>query len=242
MALEEFNAKIVNPGEPITAEAWNELVSGIREVNAHIRNSQSAALRVQVQMESQSAPAGLLARVTAERLSDGLLVTAAPPLEDGGDYVFAALPAGDYRIHATLAGFSFDPQETEVPAVGPVELTARPDGSFMPNLIGTVLSTALQQLDNAGIRVSRLLDVVGRDIPPGNPGNEYRNSAVLVQLPAPGTAVLPTHDAQLVLATALQSETRVEVPNLTGLTREEARRALEAIGLRLGNVETRVQR
>jgi len=45
--------------------------------------------------------------------------------------------------------------------------------------------------------------------------------------------------AQLVVAAALKVEPSVEVPSLTGLTLDEARKVLDDLGLVLGKVTTR---
>ena len=46
MDLKSFTAKAVSPGEPITAQSWNELVDGIKELNEFMRNNQATSLRV----------------------------------------------------------------------------------------------------------------------------------------------------------------------------------------------------
>lgn len=238
MTLQSFNAPNVVAGEPITADAWNELVSGIRVLNEFIRNNQAASLRVQlgntnIRLET--------VRVTASR-DDGWLADAAIPLNNNDPFVFAALPLGAFTIRAEAPGFKPATANITIPtepAALPLNLTMQQDGAFIPNLIGTKLSIALKQLSDVGITVGRLLDVVGRDLPPANPAAEYLDQPVLMQLPDPDVAVSPAGRAQLVVAAALQVEESVEIPPLTGLTLTEARKALEAIGLKLGKVETR---
>jgi beta-lactam-binding protein with PASTA domain len=46
----------------------------------------------------------------------------------------------------------------------------------------------------------------------------------------------PNVGARLVLAVPIQVEPAVEVPSLSGLTQQEAQKALESIGLVLGKV------
>jgi hypothetical protein len=235
MDLEPFVAATVAPGEPITAEAWNELVDGIRAVNEFIRTSQSASL--QVQLGNTNIDRAIV-RVSAER-DDGLLVDAAAPITADGAFVFASLAQGAYTVRASAAGFATASAGTLIPTGDIVTLTLKADGAFMPNLMGVELAAALSELADRSIVVGRLLDVVGRELPPADPGPDYTNRPVLVQLPEPGTAIPPVGKVQLVVAAALQVEDSIEVPPLTGLTLTEARKALETIGLNLGDVETR---
>jgi len=81
--------------------------------------------------------------------------------------------------------------------------------------------------------------VVGRELAPAKPDSEYASQPILMQLPDPGVAVPPEGKVQLVVSIALQVEDSIEVPPLTGLTQSEARKALEALGLKLGKVEIR---
>ena len=238
MELEPFAGKAVSPGEPITAQAWNELVDGIRSLNEFILSSQATALRVQL---SNSEIDRASVRVTARR-DDGWLAQAVAPVNGDGSFVFAALPPGAFTIRAQAPGFKPASTAVTVPGVGNVELSLETDGAFMPNLIGVELGAALAELEDRSITVGRLLDVVGRELPPANPDPEYSGQPVLMHRPQPGEAVPPTGKVQLVVAAALQVEESVEVPPLTGLSLSEARKALEAIGLRLGSVETRRKR
>lgn len=233
MELDEFTAKEVAPGEPITAQAWNELVQGIRALNEFVLASQKTSLRVTI----GNADIDLSSvRVVAER-DDGWLLEAA--VNSDGQFVFTSLPAGAFAISASAPGFSPATQNVTLPTESEVQLTLAQSGAFMPNITGVELATALGVLADLGINVGRLLDVVGRELAPAKPDPEYRTQPILVQLPDPGVPVLPSDQISLVVATALQVDDSVEMPSLTGLTLSEARKALESVGLRLGNVETR---
>jgi hypothetical protein len=233
MDLKEFTAKKVSPGEPITAQAWNELVDGIRALNEFVAASQNTSLLVtlgNVDIDLSSV------RVTAER-DDGWLMEAA--LNSDDVFVFTSLPAGVFIVSASAPGFSPASQSITLPTEETVQLTMAQNGAFMPNVTGVELGTALNELTERGIIVGRLLDVVGQELAPAKPDSEYLRQPLLVQLPEPGAAVLPSDKVTLVVSTALQVDDSVEMPPLTGLTLTEARKTLESLGLRLGNVETR---
>lgn len=235
MDLKSFTAKAVSSGEPITAQSWNELVDGIKDLNEFMRNSQSTSLRVElgnVDIDFNSV------RITAQR-DDGWLVEAAAPVNGDEQFVFAALPSGVFTVKAEAPGFSPASSSVTIPTADVLNLTMAAHGAFMPSLIGVELAAALTELSNRGITVGRLLDVVGRELAPAKPDSEYASQPLLMQLPDPGMAVPPDGKVQLVVSIALQVEDSIEVPPLTGLTQSEARKALEALGLKLGKVETR---
>jgi hypothetical protein len=236
MALPPFIAKQVNPGEPLTAQAWNDIVGALAAVNGYLLTSEASSVSVQV------ANAGLdlqSVRVTAAAQDGPQVFEAVQPIPPGTAHTFASLRPGVYAVRAEAPGFAPATANVTVPAAAPVALTLVPQGALMPALFGKRLGESLQQLQGLGIQVSRVLDIAGREVAPANPGATYIDSPVLVQVPAPGEPVPPTASAQLAVAAALQVEASVEVPPLTGLTLAEAKKALEAVGLVLGKVETR---
>ena len=235
MELNEFTAKPVSPGEPITSEAWNELVSGIKALNNFVLANQSTALNVQL---SNTDISRNTVRVTALR-DDGWLAQAVSPVNGGDSFVFTSLPPGAYVIMADAPGFKASKENVTIPSDEIVKLTLEQNGAFMPNLIGVELASALAILDDSSITVGRLIDVFGRELAPAKPTSEYASQPIVMQIPDPSDAVPPEGKVQLVVSAALQLDSSVEIPPLTGLTLTEARKALEAIGLKLGKVETR---
>lgn len=235
MELNEFAAKEVNPGEPITSEAWNELVSGIKALNEFVLANQRTALNVQITNVDIVLDT---VRVTASR-DDGWLAEAVAPVSGDSVFVFASLPPGTYVIMADAPGFKASNANVSIPSDETVKFSLEQNGAFMPNLIGVELATALAILEDSSITVGRLLDVFGRELAPAKPTSEYANQPIVMQLPDPGDAVPPEGKVQLIVSAALQVDSSVEIPPLTGLTLTEARKALEAIGLKLGKVETR---
>jgi hypothetical protein len=111
----------------------------------------------------------------------------------------------------------------------------------MPLVLGQTLQASLATLSNVNIKVQRVLDVTGRDVPPANPGADYNDQPVLVQFPDPGKPVPPADSALLVVAAALRVEASIEMPSLAGLSLAEAQKALEGLGLVLGRVVSKQQ-
>lgn len=221
-------------GEPVTAEAWNVIVKAIVALTDYLSSTEASSLQVTITNPGIIPSA---ARVTAFR--DNVTFQAVAPVPPGTSFVFSGLRPGPYTLRAESAGFDAATQSITLPAAAPVSMTLTPHGAFMPALFGLTLQGALQLLQNLNIHVSQIVDVVGRDVAPANPGAEYTSSPVLVQFPAPGAPVPPEASAQLVVATSLQVQASIEMPSLAGLTVAEAQRALEGIGLVLGKVDTR---
>jgi len=225
--------KTVTPGEPVTAEGWNAIVGGVSALTAYLNASEASGLRVVIKNAGVNN-----ARVTATR-DDGVTYQAVAPVPPGTEYILTGLRPGAYTIRVETPGFVVDAASVTVPAATPVEFSLQASGAFMPELFGLTLRAALQELSSRKIAVSRILDVVGRDVAPANPGSEYNEQPVLNYFPAAGTAVPPDGQVQIVVSASLQVQPSVEVPSLAGLSLSEAQKALESVGLVLGRVTTK---
>lgn len=235
MAINPHIPKTVNAGEPVTAEAWNVIVQAILSLTNYLGSTEGSSLKVTL---TNTDAAMAFARVTATR-DDGVAFEAVAPVPPDKTFVFSGLRPGPYTVRAEAPGFAPATTTVTSPATGPATLTLTPHGAFMPLVFGSTLQAALQQLQNKGIGVSRILDVIGHDIPTANPGPEHTSSFVLAQIPDAGTPVPPEGRAQLVIAAVLQVQPTVEVPSFVGLTLNEAQKALEGLGLVLGKVVTK---
>ena len=235
MAINPHIPTPVNPGEPVTAQAWNVIVNAIVAISNYLDTTEASSLQVTI-TNAQADPQRT--RVTATR-DDGGVFAAVAPAPPATNWVFTGLRSGPYAVRVEAHGFAPKVQQVTVPSADPVSITLTPDGAFMPKLFGLTLQAAMQELTNLNIAVDRILDVAGREVAPGNPAAEHRDSPVLLQIPASGEAVPPSGRANLVIAATLEVEAAVEVPSLAGLTLTEAQKALESLGLVLGKVVTK---
>jgi hypothetical protein len=235
MELEPFAAKPVNPGEPVTAQAWNEIVKGLANVFAFIEATAGTSLRVVIGNTD-----AILAetRVTAVA-ANGDVTDAARPVGAGNEFTLRGLAPGAYTIRAESPGFSPAESSVTLPLAQPVTLSMEKAAPFMPDVFGQELLSALSALKTRSIVVSRVVDITGREVAPANPGAEFGSTIVLAQLPETGQPVPSTTAAQLVVSASLQIEATVEMPSLAGLSLAEARQVLEGLGLVLGKVTTR---
>jgi hypothetical protein len=233
MELKPFIKTHVAPGEPLTAQAWNDLVDAIDDLHQFLAST-GHMVRVKITTPGIDLES---VRVVASR-AEGAPVQAVAPLESGGDHVLAGLELGAWTVTARAPGYEPASKPVDVDGSGDtsVELALTRLGPAMPDVFGLPFAEAAERLAAAGIPVLRLLDFTGRDIPPSSPDPDDAAAPVLVQWPASGTTVSPTGGARLVVASPVELERGVEMPVLTGLTQLEAQKALEAIGLQVGKV------
>lgn len=224
--------KEVSAGQPVTAQAWNAIVQAINTIADYLKSTEATSVKVTLSNADLDVST---ARVTAIRESDKVLSEAVAPVPPSKEFQFAGLRAGPHTIRAEAPGFEAATQVVTV-ASSPVavSITLKPIASFMPSVYGLTLQASLTALSNAKIKVQRVVDVTGRDVPPANPGTEYKDSLVLVQVPDPGKPVPPADSALLVVSASLKVQPSIEMPSLTGLTLAEAQKALEGLGLVLG--------
>ena len=226
--------KEVSAGQPVTAQAWNAIVQAINAIADYLKSTEATSVKVtlsNVDLDLSTA------RVTATRESDKVVSEAVAPVPPSAEFQFAGLRAGPYTLRAEAPGFEALTQAVTV-ASSPVavSMALNPVASFMPNVYGLTLQASLATLSNTKIKVQRVLDVTGRDVPPANPGADYSDSLVLVQVPDPGKVVSPADSALLVVSASLKVQPSIEMPSLSGLTLTEAQKAVEALGLVLGKV------
>ena len=233
-----FIKKTVQPGDPLSAQAWNDVVVGVDTLFTFIEASEAASVKVQIANQGIDLSS---VRVTATR-DDGISTEAVDPVADGTLHTFPGLRPGAYKLRAEAPGFQPASVDIVVPPDGvlPTQtITLLANGAFMPGLFGQELGASLAQLTSLGIAVSNILDVTGTAVPVAAPGSAYTQSLVLLQLPAEGVPLAPGQAAQLVISAALQAEASIEMPSLAGLTFAEASKALEALGLKVGKSYTK---
>lgn len=229
MPLLGFNAVQVNPGDPLTAQAWNELVTAVGEVYAELTSRRT--LRVTVNNTGLH-PADV--RVTATHAEHGP-VEGVRPVAAGGAHVLAGLRPGSWTLTASTPGFQLSPPQAfvvpEEGEVAPLEITLSSVAALMPDVFGLVLSDALGVLEEAGVDVEKVYDVTGAAFVPDTALGEYSGSRVLFFVPDPGTPVPAGSRAGLVIGASLQPAPSVVMPDLTGKTLQQAKTILEQLGL-----------
>jgi len=233
MDLKQFVKKPVKPGEPLTAQGWNDVLDGVDQLYQFIAATRHA-LRVTI-TNAEIDPERV--RVSAGRAA-GAPVEAVRPIPPSKQHTLSGLEAGAWTVTAELAGYQTATAAVNIadPGESSIEMALAKVGNFMPDLFGATLADARKALANAGVPLVRVLDFTGRDLPPAQSDAQSDSAPVLVQWPPAEAALPPGGGARLVIAVPIQVEPAVAVPVLTSLTEQEARKALEAIGLVLGKV------
>ena len=226
----------VNPGDPLTAQGWNSVVEGVRDLYEAVIAMGGATLEVAV-----SGPGDpRAATVIAEPLGEGRATEALPPFGARSNHLVVGLTDGPWKVHVNCPGFVTVVVDVTMPRNEPLAATLTTDGVVVPDLFGQPVRAVLDQLRALGIEADALIDTTGREISRVSLPPEYVDSPVLMQLPEAGS-VVPSGSGRvrLVVASALRREPVVTMPSLIGLSLTEAQQVLERLGLLLGQSNVR---
>jgi hypothetical protein len=227
-----------NPGDPITSEGWNSVLNAIRIVyDALNKDLGSLSLIVKNKADGNPLPG---ARVTATPKNETQPVRSG--LYAGADvkrFLVPRLLAGAYTVTVEADGFATESRSITMDDAGgaqdlTIEMTATEVLFPAPNLFGRFLTEATKVVADQGLQLTRIVDSHGRDVPPGSIPDEVKNAVVMAQAPEPGTPVAANSAVQLSVTARAEFIERVKVPDIRGLTLEEAKAKLAAAGLALG--------
>jgi hypothetical protein len=245
MTLTTPSLATVTAGEPVTAQGWNAIVSGLTALYDAVIALGGATLDVAVTRAvgtgtgatTQPLPS---ADVLAEPLGQGRPVQALPPFGTRTAHLLGGLTEGTWRVHVQAPGFTAETREVTIPRTEPLAVTLTTAGVETPDLFGLGMRGALDMLRALGIDADLVLDTTGREISKVAVPAEYVDAPILAQLPAAG-AVVPsgTGRVRLVVSSALRREPVVTMPSLAGLTLTEAQQTLGKLGLRVGTTTFR---
>lgn len=225
----DFVKQNVVPGEPVTAQAWNNIVDGLFEVQAILL---AAGGMARVLITNTGLDPGKV-RVTATR-AGAPPSEAIRPVAPDTHFVFPRLEAGSYTIRAEAPGFAAQTGALTVATDGsvtpdPLELALVPSGEFMPNVLGMEWEDAAALLQ---VIKPRVMDAAGKDLPLQGFDSAYNSKPVLMQWPSPGEPA-PATGSIVIVATIITQQPLVTVPNLSGLTVSQAQTELAKLGLTL---------
>lgn len=225
-----------HPGDPITSEGWNNIVAAVKTLFDHA-NRGLGTLSVSVKAQTNTTPIPA-ARVTLKPTGEtGVVRTGHYAGADVQRFLVPELLPGAYQLVVEAAGFGpqtrdvvMDAEDVELT----VELTPTEVLSAAPNLFGRPLADAIQVVSTAGFQLVRVVDSHGRDVAVATLDDQMRRQPVIGQTPEAGTPIPTNAPIQLGVAAPAEYATRVTVPDVRGLTVDQARAALEAVGLTLG--------
>lgn len=218
----------VHPGEPVTAQAWNDIVDGLFDVQSILATG-SGTVRVAVTGDQQDVDA---ARVVATD-ANGVRYEAVQQLAPGDPFVFPKLTAGAYTIAVTAPQCTTGTGAVTVANDGsaspnPVPIALAFTGKRMPNVLGAAWKTAAATLAAVNPRV---LDASGKGIPLTGFDAAYNDVPVIMQWPDPDEIVPLGTDPYVIVATIVKPTVLIPTPNFVGMTIAQAQAAATAAGL-----------
>jgi len=231
----------VSPGDPITSEGMNNLVGGLKTVYDFLNNKHGALVVRAINQADNNPVRGAVVTVTPT--GDGTRPPRAGVFAGAGvnAYLVDQLLGGAYDVLVEADGFDARSQPVTMADSGDsltVQIALTVAEALVPILFGQRLSDALVQVTAAGFTVGRIIDSHGVDIPPGQIPEEANAMPVLGQSPPSGT--LAAKNAQVSVHVAARADVleRVRVPDLSGLSINDARAVIEAGKLTLGTTQT----
>ncbi|MEM9519502.1 MAG: hypothetical protein AAGA37_09285 [Actinomycetota bacterium] len=241
MALEKPPLAEASPGAPITAQAWNDIVTGLGDLYDAVLAFGSATVRVDPQLAGVTVPG---ARVIAEAASiEANPVAALPPIGPRTEYLLAGIAPGEWRIRVEAPGLqSAITSVIELPTSEPVVVEMEAAGPVVPDVFGMTVLEARAKLNDAGVITDRLrlIDTAGLELSAHDVPTDHTNSEVLVQTPGPQAVLVSAETpVRLVIAAPLVQTETVTMPSLIGLTINEATSALQALGLTIADTQVR---
>lgn len=233
MALTKPALTTVSPGEPVTAQGWNSIVTGLGDLYDAVLAFGHGVLNVSV-LYNGNAVAG--AEVVAAPAAGDLTPIQAVQLYGSvATYTVVGVTTGQWHVFVSADGFQPQSQDVTIPATEALVFNLVASGVAVPDLFGVTAQDALTQLSALNLNVDVILDVLGHEVPKTSLPPQYQNQPILDQLPPAGTIVDPTAQRlRLVVATALDQAPVVTMPSLVGLTYDEVASVLDGLGLKVG--------
>jgi len=231
----------VKPGDPITSQAWNNILQALRTLYDAM-NKSLGTLSVAVKDRATGNPLPQ-ALVTVAPTGDTDRPVRVGVYAGGGVklHLVEQLLAGAYDVMIEAPGFNSETRTITMSQDGgsqalSVEMSATELLSPVPVLFGRALNEALEVATQAGFQIGRIINAHGVEIPPAALPDDAKGAAVLGQVPEPGSLLPKNSPLQLHISAKAEFIERVQVPNLLGLTLEEAKAKLAEAGLVLGSV------
>jgi hypothetical protein len=233
MALTKPALTTVSPGEPVTAQAWNTIVTGLGDLYDAVLAFGHGVLNVSVLFNGDAVAGAEV--VAAPATGDLTPIQGVQLYGSVSTYTVVGVTAGVWHVFVQADGFASQSQDVTVPSSVPVVFNLASSGVAVPDLFGVTAQDALTQLAALNLNVDVILDVLGHEVPKTSLPPQYQNQPILDQFPQAGTIVDPTSQRlRLVVATALDQSPVVTMPSLVGLTYDEVASVLDGLGLKVG--------
>lgn len=221
----------VEPGRPITAAAWNDILDSLGLLRDGINAIGSGELQVTVHLAGQTSQKIPEAEVVAVSKNTGRAIRAARPFPGRDAHTVSGIGPGSWDLHISASNYLTRTETVTFPAPAPVTVGLTLDGKAVPDLFAKQLSEAKTVLAPLGIKIEKIVDSAGKD---HAIDSAPANMVVLYQLPAKGTVIKPAVDRiRLVIAAEVEITGMVKVPDVTGMSPTKAAAKLAEYGLKM---------
>ena len=228
-----------SPGDPITSEAWNNIIASIKTLyETHNQSASQLTIAVIDDGESQVIKN---ARVT-------IISGTIPPIiaryagADIQKYIVREIPEGNYKLFVEAQGYAVEKRELVIPKGNEtvslnIEMTETEQKKQVANYFGLTLGAADEAIKKAGFLLNRIIDSHGKELTQADIKDVGAQVKVLNQVPEAGSMHKVGGPFALLVSARPTVEKRVTVPDLKGLKLDEARLVLEELGLVLGETK-----
>lgn len=244
VTLPALNA--VAPGDPITAQLMNDIVTSLATLRDYL-NQQRGTLAVTVQNQADNTTIRGAVVTVEPTGTDAATRPTRAAVYVGADvqaYLVDSLAPGTYNVTAEAANFNAATSPlnmTDAAATLTIKLAVSVALSAVPNLLGMALNDAVATIPKQGFTIARIIDSHGNDLNAGQLAPEVQPLPVLGQWPLPGT-LAPANTAIFVQSSARADYIqKVAIPDLSGLTLDAAKALLAANNLTLGTTAETIQ-
>lgn len=228
------------PGDPITAEGWNNIIDAIKTLYAEYNRSQGA-LTVEVRnVKDKSILKDATLTLTAKGIPPQIAVYAGGKVQS---YIAHDLKPAEYQM--TVEAETYDREERKIIIKDDsstlevtVDMTQTVVRKPVPNLFGLKLAAAGEALKNAGFLMHRVIDSHGKDLSADDIDKVGAEAKVINQVPEANLLHEIGDPVELLVSAKAAFVEQVTVPELKGMTLDEARAALKAANLVLGDTKT----
>lgn len=217
----------VSAGNPITAQAWNEILSALGALFDEVIGLGGVA--VDVVLNGGAITDAVVVAVPAT----GAPVAAVPPRGTGTAFTLPHLVAGTtWTLHVAAPGFDALQQPITLPPTGVIAITLTANTKAMPDLLGQTAQAAMTRLTTDGIQLGAIYDTDGTEVSKSAFPANRNGTRVLFHFPTP---TMPVHaaTANVRLVLAAPPTQMVTVPDVRGKTLAAAQAQLIAAGLRV---------
>ncbi|WP_300455920.1 hypothetical protein [Desulfobacula sp.] len=228
------------PGDPITSEAWNNVIVSIKKLYEAYNQSASQLTIAVIDDGDNHVIKNAQITLTSEKNPPVIATYAGADIKK---YIVRDISHGNYKLFVEADGYAGETRELVVPegnapVVTKIEMTKTLQQKSVANYFGLSLVAANSAIKEAGFLLNRIIDSHGKELTQADIKESGADVKVLNQVPEAGLNHTVGGPVALLVSAKAAVEQREKVPDLKGLSLNEARVALENLGLVLGETKT----